>query len=82
MGLLFTPLGMGFTGDDKGLGGGTRGDDKGLGRGFTGDDKGCNKHLKIIGLGRGITGDTKGREDTLFEVDGCGLELLSSIPEI
>ena len=22
MGLLFTPLGMGFTGDDKGLGGG------------------------------------------------------------
>ena len=62
--------------------GGTRGDDKGLGRGFTGDDKGCNKRLKLIGLGRGITGDTKGHEDTLFEVDGCGLELLSSIPEI
>ena len=38
MGLLFTPLGMGFTGDDKGC-------NKhlkiiGLGRGITGDTKG------------------------------------------
>ena len=82
MGLLFTMLGMGFTGDDKGVGGGTTGDDKCLGRDFTGDDKPCNMHLKLIGMGRGITGDDKGREDTLFEVDGCGLELLSSVPEI
>ena len=71
MGLLFPGLGMGFIGDDKGLG-----------RGFTGDDKGHNKHLKLIGMGRGITGDDKGHEDTLCEVDGCGLELLSSVPEI
>ena len=61
---------------------GFRGNDKGLGRGFTGDDKGHNKHLKLIGMGRGITGDDKGCEDTLCEVDGCGLELLSSVPEI
>ena len=53
-----------------------------LGRGFTGYYKRRNKCLKLIGMGRGITGDDKGHEDTLCEVDGCGLELLSSVPEI